>query len=101
MNECEPRRRMRGTNLLEVRTINEIVMNKPVRRRPLICFRTTRYRKGDHVVFRFNNIMIEGRVTSVMDDNGIVSYHIETPAHAWYRNIDEGLIINKIPKITI
>lgn len=80
----------------EVPTINEIMLNKPEKRNPnLVSFRPTRYKVGQHVVFKFGNLIRRGRITTEICHNGVCSYHIETASHTWYRGIDQEQIIGE------
>lgn len=81
-------------------TINEIVYAKLERqeRRQSSFFATLpgKFKVGDIAEFMFSGIKKIGRVTTVMNRNGLNLYNIETKTHQWFQKINQEDIISKI-----
>ncbi len=81
----------------EAPTINEILLNRK-KRKPDSSYtkRPNLYQVGDNVVFVFSGLRKTGRITNAFCINGMCMYHIETPTHTWYQDIDQQSIIQRV-----
>lgn len=81
-------------------TINEIVYAQIERQeRKQSSFFVTlpgKFKVDDIVEFMFNEVKKIGRVTTVMNRNGLKLYNIETKTHQWFQKINQEDIISKI-----
>lgn len=56
----------------------------------------TRYKSGQIVKFKFNNLIRTGRITNVNAHNGLYTYNIETNNGVWHKAVDTEDIISVV-----
>ncbi len=81
-------------------TINEIVYAQIERQErkqsSIFAALPGKFSVGDIVEFMFFGIKKIGRITTVMNRNGLRLYNIETKTHQWFQKINQEDIISKI-----